>query len=88
MTNEGVSWVIEQHNRAVSYHTPQEEVDFWLRAFCDEVERRAKALPCFDSRCIAETQCSHRRIEAFDDLRTSFLSVSDYGEELEGVVIA
>lgn len=40
MTEAGKKWVEKLHDDPVSYLTPEEEVDFWIRAFCETLESR------------------------------------------------
>lgn len=53
-----------------------------LRAFVTEVERRAKSLPCKDTRCVPDDEglCCHRISDAFDELTRELLGPPEGGE--------
>ena len=79
MTEAGEKWVDENNAYRDKYHpgwgseNAYETPERWLRAFCDEVNKRTPDFDCPDERCVAGSHCCHRLSQAFDDLKDELL---------------
>jgi len=76
MTEAGEKWV-EANRRPVTtgIHVQVEQADHWLRAFCDEVERRAQEYVGFINRPLHDRAMI--RGFCYDDLKRELLEGDD-----------
>jgi len=82
ITEQGTNWVVKlavdnaYPGRLDTAHAlSSASAEFWLRAFADEVEKRAATLIYADSRCVPDEDgiCCHRVSEALETLKSELL---------------
>jgi hypothetical protein len=72
MTEAGEKWADAQR-RSGLWKSPAAEADFWLRAFCADVENRAKQLAMGNSHGVPHDPNFVDYSEAFDELHQELL---------------
>lgn len=74
MTEAGEKWALEVRSKIGKWPVyVNEQAEFWLRAFCDEVEQKAKALALANSHGVPHDPNFVDYSEAFDELKRELL---------------